>query len=286
MVKKIAVTSILFILFSSNVNAEKIFVLYGFKIGQKSSIPLKQFGKPFKADKFEDGYGYTAFKMKDHVVVFESDNTRPDLIWSIQIQGKSNPPFLGLKEINLGDDISKVIKIFGKPDDIREAFDEITKKSVKDIEYYSYDETGNFSVEATNKIVTSIKISFNGPVEIKENQIDIDKFLAAVRSKDFNKISHFIDTDFEFHQKKNYSINTSITNALENSKEINNIFFNPEYGIISIEKKDIVTSVFRFQVDPNSIGYVYKIKRDKVEYELCFYKNYDGWVLRNINQLK
>lgn len=286
MIKKITVLSFLFLSLYSTSYAEKIFVLYGFKIGQKSSIPVKQFGKPVQTQKFEDGFSYNVFKMKDHIVVFESDNTRPDLIWSIQIQGESNPQFLGLNEINLGDKISDVIKVFGKPDKIQEAIDEQTKKPIKNIEYYSYNESSNFSIEATDKIVTSIKITFNGPNYTKDSTVDINKFLSTVRSNDLNKISRYIDPDFQLHYKKNHSITTSIIDALSNSKEIKDIFFNTEYGIISIIDKDIFESAMRVQTNPKSVGYVFKIKKNKMEYELYFQKSYEGWVLKYINQLK
>jgi len=99
MTKKILGAALMCIMLgiSAEIRAEKIYVLYGFKIGQSSDAPVQQFGKPFKSHTFEDGYSYRAYNMKDHMVVFESDNTRPDLIWAIQIQGESNPPCLGLK---------------------------------------------------------------------------------------------------------------------------------------------------------------------------------------------
>jgi hypothetical protein len=287
---KNVVVSISFVIalvfFSNLLYAQKIYVLYGFKIGQKSSAPIKQFGKPFKNHKFPDGFSYNAFKMKDHIAVFESDNTRPDLIWAIQIEGKNNPPSLGLNEINLGDNISKVIKIFGKPDSIKEAIDEETKNPMKGIEYYSYDKSSNFSIEATNKIVSSIKIVFNGSNENTESNIDFKKFLKSVQLKDFNKISQFIYADFVFNKNKEFTINTSIIDSLINNKEINNIFFNPSYGIITIQDKDIVESALRVQTEPNFVGYVFKIKKNNIEYELLFFKNYDGWVLKYINQFK
>jgi hypothetical protein len=284
MFKKIIISSLLFFSFYSVSYAEDIFVLYGFKIGQKSSIPVRQFGNPIQTYKFEDGFSYNVFKMKDHVVVFESDNTRPDLIWSIQIQGESNPQYLGLNGINLGDKVSEVIKVFGKPDKIEEATDEKTKKPIKNIDYYSYDESSNFSIEVTDKIVTSIKISFKGPNKTKDPIIDFNKFLSTVRSNDLNKISNYIDPDFELRNKETFLIDTSVIEALNRSKEINSIFFNSDYGIITITDKDIAEASMRVQTNPDSAGYVFKIKKNKMRYELYFEKSYEGWVLKYINQ--
>jgi hypothetical protein len=81
-------------------------------------------------------------------------------------------------------------------------------------------------------------------------------------------------------------MNTSIIHTLINNKTINNIFFNPDYGIISIKDKDIAESALRVQSDPIITGYVFKIKKSNIEYELFFSKNYDGWVLKYIDQFR
>jgi hypothetical protein len=227
-----------------------------------------------------------AFKMKDHFVAIEFDNIKPDLIYAIQIQGKRNPPSLGLDGIDLGDPIVKAIKIFGKPDSTKQAVDEVTKKPMKDIVYYSYNESRNFSIEATKEIVTSIKILRKDSDNNTESMIDFKQFLSTIRSKDLNKISRYIDTDFEFIKDQTYKMNTSIIHTLINNKTINNIFFNPDYGIISIKDKDIAESALRVQSDPIITGYVFKIKKSNIEYELFFSKNYDGWVLKYIDQFR
>lgn len=274
------------LLIAINTYADNIFVLYGFKIGQNISTSINQLGKPSKTHKFEDGFSYMAFKMKDHFVAIEFDNIKPDLIYAIQIQGKRNPPSLGLDGIDLGDPIVKAIKIFGKPDSTKQAVDEVTKKPMKDIVYYSYNESRNFSIEATKEIVTSIKILRKDSDNNTESMIDFKQFLSTIRSKDLNKISRYIDTDFEFIKDQTYKMNTSIIHTLINNKTINNIFFNPDYGIISIKDKDIAESALRVQSDPIITGYVFKIKKSNIEYELFFSKNYDGWVLKYIDQFR
>ncbi len=283
--KRIIVFSLLMasIFFYIDAHAKKQFVLYGFKIGQKSSAPIKQFGKPYKTHKFKDGFSYIAYSMKDHAVIFESDNTRPDLIWGIQLEGKSNPSSLGLNGVNLGDPISKAVSVFGKPNSITGAIDESTGKPMKGIEYYSYMKKDNFSIESTNGKVTSIKVLFNGPSAVKEASIDFKKFVKDVRGKNMDKICEYISPDFVLHKDKPGSISTSIFDVLINNKDVNDIFFNKKYGISEIKESDIAGSAMRVQTDPNMVGYVYKIKKNDREYDLVFIKSFEGWVLRYID---
>ncbi len=261
--------------------ANKLFVLYGYKIGQSINNPKLEYGKPSKEIKHDDGFISYVYDFEKHYVIFQCDNTRPDLIWGIQLTGEKNSTNFGLNGLNLGDPSKKVIKILGKPDKITTAVDDFTKKELKDITYYSYHEKGNYSIEIENDKVSSIKINFIGPMETN-NLVDFSEFVKSVKSKNYYKIATFISTNFTIYKvNKSYNITKSIFNSLMNDKIFNDTFFNKSYGISSITNKNDITSAMR--LEDKSAGFVYKINKNNVKYELFFIKSFDGWVLKYID---
>src|SRR5947207_3301555 len=90
--------------------AADYFTLYGYKIGQELKFAKQRLGEPDKAFPFPDGWKAYAYRKDGHNVILETDNTRPDLIASIQIEGERNPPNMGLDGIDLGSDAKKAIE--------------------------------------------------------------------------------------------------------------------------------------------------------------------------------
>lgn len=261
---------------------DRFYVLYGLKLGQKMSIASEMFGKPFKAEKFDDGFRYEAFKLKDHILIIEANNTRPDLIWGIQIQGKFNPENLGINGLNLSDSESKILEIFGKPDQIRDSIDEITGKKMPGIQYYSYDKISNFSIETTDKIVTSIKITFSGFNPSDEN-FEIVNYISILKSKNLYKISSLIASDLVLKREKEFTIKNSILETINSKNEISDFLFNNENGLISITEQDIVEKVAIRNKENNVIAYYFQLSIKKENVHVFFLRSFEGWILKEIN---
>ncbi|TAL34001.1 MAG: hypothetical protein EPN93_12470 [Spirochaetes bacterium] len=280
---KIITVATITILLTLPLHADMVFMLYGFKIGQNISNPTNQLGAPIKTHKFDDGYVSHVYKMSDHVLIVTADNTRPELIWAIQLEGKSNPRGLGLGGIDLGDPVRTVIERYGQPDKKTPAVDEATGKPVENVVYYAYHRNGNFSLEARDDRVTSIKIAYNGPDAKRTDKIDFRKFLETVRAKDLNAIGRYIYADFALNTPtESHRIRTSIIHALANDPAIREIFFDPDHGVASLRDGDVVSSALRIQMNPGNTGYVYKVTKNGRRYELFFVDGYEGWVLKYI----
>jgi len=267
--------------------AEKKFVLYGYKIGQNIASVQKELGNPYKIHKFPDGFIAYIYKHKNHYLILETDNTNPNVIWSIQIEGSENPAEFGLDGLSLGDSSNKVILIFGKPDSIKNSIDEITKKVMKDIVYYSYLTKGNFSIEINKNKVSSIKLQFNGPIQSNPKDIYVlDRFLESVKSKKYYQIASYLSPDFELHwNNKTYKPNASLINFIKTNKNVNEIFFNNKNGITSLNSKNIDKEVLTLDgkgSKGNLRGFIFKIIQDNVKYEFILFQSFEGWIIRSI----
>ena len=261
--------------------SKKLFVLYGFKLGQKIHCVKSQFGKPVKVHKFKDGFKSYVYKFKNHYVVFTSDNRRPDIIWGIQLTGKNNKKHYGFKNINLGDHVKKLIKTFDRPSLKRTAIDEISKKKLKKIVYYSYYKNGNYSFEIKNNYISSIKLNFMGP-EITSEKLTAIEFINFIKKRNFYSLCSNISIDFKiFRSNKIYKIKKSILKTLLYENIFKHVFFNKKTGLVSLSKKDIKTVNLRFQ-DDGTTGLVYKFFKNNLKFELFFSKSYEGTVLKYI----
>ncbi|TGK92463.1 hypothetical protein EHQ30_13110 [Leptospira brenneri] len=271
------------IIYSGSIHAiDRYFILYGLKLGQKMDVASQLFGKPFKSEKFNDGFRYEAFKIKDHILVVEANNTRPDLIWGIQIQGKSNPENLGINGLNLSDNESKIIEIFGKPDEIRDSFDEITKEKISGTKYYSYDKQSNFSIETTNNLVSSIKITFNGYNQSKE-EFDILNFIEILKNKNLYLVANNLATDLTLKKETNFVIQNSLIDTLISKNEFSEFLFNPETGLITITSKDVIESFPIRDKNNNLIAYYFKVSLNKKNVHVFFLRSFEGWILKEVN---
>lgn len=263
--------------FTSSVFAENIYTLSGFKIGQNMTSVKNELGNPFKVHKFDDGYVAYIYQLQNYNVIFETNPSRPDLIYAIQIEGKSNPDKMGLGNLNLGDKESKIMELFGKPDLIENAKDEITGEIIPNIKYYDYYNKLNFSIEANSAKVSSIKIIMKPEINLKEKP-DYDAFLIDLSKRNIEK---YISAFFELHiDNKSYALSKSMFSVLNNEKVFNEAFYGKTYGIVNIKNSDKYDSALR--VGDHGMGYVFKITKNGFKYELYFVKSYDGWVLKDL----
>ncbi|TGK49488.1 hypothetical protein [Leptospira bouyouniensis] len=276
---------ITFIIFPFSLFGEsKLFMMYGIKLGQKRNLVSEIYGKSFKSHTFEDGYSYDAFKLDEHILVVESENKRPDLVWAIQIQGNKNPKFFGLNEINLGDNAEKVISTFGKPDEIRNAYDEQTKEELKNIQYYSYDTSRNFSFEVQNQKVTSIKLSFKGIASVADT-LEITSTFKILQSKNLYQIALLLDQNFILKEKdqKEFKITENPVVVLHTKNEISNRFFNLPNSLANLSPNDILESLDLKNDNQFVFGKYLKFKKGDETIHLFFLKSYEGWTLKEIN---
>jgi hypothetical protein len=274
---------VLLLLVSNVVFAEKLYVLYGFKIGQKISTIEAQLGKPSQVIYYEDGFVAYIYKMADYYVVFEASPSNLDSIWSIQIGGKRNPQKMGLRDINLGDSFEKMIKIFGEPDEKENARDEYTGKTLDDTIYYSYNNNGNYSIEVTNNQISSIKVAYEEGKSTKDIP-DLNAIIDALASKDYYKICSILAPNLEIVDSQTLSFSKSIYDSILNDNKINDVLFNPQYGLCAIKENNFLESHIHLAMGGPS-GFEYNIKIDKVHYQLLLTEEYDGWVIRRIDIL-
>lgn len=262
----------------------KLFMMYGIKLGQKRSLVSEMYGKPFKSHIFEDGYSYDAYKLDEHILVVESENQRPDLVWAIQIQGIKNPKYFGLGEINLGDNAEKVISTFGNPDEIRNAFDEETKQELKEIQYYSYNTSRNFSIEILNQKVSSIKLSYNGSASV-EDSLDIELIFKSLQSKNLYRIVSILDQNFILKEGENkeFKIIGNPIHFLNSKNQISHRIMHHPFAITNLESKDILESIDLKNKNEMIFGKYLKCKLGDEIVHLFFLKSYEGWTIKEIN---
>ena len=267
--------------------AENHYTLYGYKIGQEMSVVRDSLGEPFKTEKFDDGFESTIYRVNDIFVIFETSPATRELVYAIQISGNSNLKDLGLAGINLGDPEEKILKTLGKPDDRRDAVDEVTNKTIPDTIYLSYDDSANFSFETVKGKVSSIKLS------AKKNPVTdaappVDRFISMCASKDYYAIIEmlapdvYISKDGTYHQVKG-----SFFNTLTNDPLYKSVFFDKNTGIASITKKDRIGGSLRLFSDSKyKTGQVIQIKKGKARFEIVFVEGFEGWIVWEINVLE
>lgn len=251
--------------------AGNYYTLYGYKIGQELQFAKQQFGEPNKVFSFEDGWKAYAYRRDGHSVIFQTDNTRPDLIISVQIEGERNPPNMGLDGIDLGSEAKKALEKLGTPSQRKQAEDLKTKKAIPNtyINYYG----NNYSFEEREGKVTSIKIIYGGPAQASDNP-DFDAFLQNVKSKNYYRIAESISSNLNFSR-----IEGPIIEQITGNTALNALLFGKD-GIISLSSKDI--SEVNLRMADNTVGFVYKFK-GKAIHELYFVRSFEGWVLFSAN---
>lgn len=131
--------------------------LYGITPGTNLKTLEATFGKPSERIPFDDGWVAFVYEFEKHSLIVEIAPDDPEYVIGVQIDGESNPEDKGLLNINLGDDIKKVLTAFGPPADRTPSVDEKTKKTIPNLYTYQYE---NASFEVFKDKIVSIKVSF------------------------------------------------------------------------------------------------------------------------------
>jgi len=175
--------------------------LYGFKLGQYREAAKKEFGKPIKYGKFEDGFIYEAFLLKPDSslhIVFEYAAKDTNVIWSIQVSGKNNSTDLGFRNLKLGINKAQTEDYLGKP------------SSSEDIGEYGqrlvFNKT-NFSVEVNTKgKLSSVKILNNSnelfPKQDFEKLPTFEKIQKILNTGTNKEILYLLSGDLEIYYKE------------------------------------------------------------------------------------
>lgn len=286
---------IFFLGFASFSFAEMKSVLGGYKLGQSLEIVTNELGKPWQVIDFGDGFVAYVYVMQGHFLIFQTAPMRPGIIWAIQIQGKHNPEYYGLGKINLGDPVEKALREFGKPDIQKTAIDEKTRKEMKGIVFYSYDETSNFSFEAISNKVFSVKIHSPWVAQSKNDDVNIiDRFLEAVKQKDYYQIASFLSPEFSLDTGGNsVKIKGSVIKAIMEDKNIHDMLFHPTKGVISLKSSHISDHVMKFRGTSqdgrtvNGLMFTATLSHDKRTLTqplvFTFVQSDEGWVLHSIH---
>jgi hypothetical protein len=248
--------------------------LYGFKLGQELRLAQDHLGEPAKVIPFEDGWKAYVFVREKHVVIFETDETRPDVIISIQLEGERNPAGLGLDGIDLGSSAAKALEKLGTPTARKQAVDEVTHEDVPGT-FVSFFGRG-LSVEEKDGKVSSVKILFAGPSAATDTA-DLEAFLRAVKEKDLYRLAESISSDLTLAGEK--AIRGPIIGALQGKTDLHAFLFG-KGGVGSLRAKDAEANLrLTEEADGRRVsGAVFKFKGAKVR-ELFFVRSFEGWVL-------
>ena len=131
--------------------------LYGIQPGTEIPALIATYGEPDLRHPFEDGWIALGYQFENHNLIVETAPDDPEYIITVQIEGSENPPGKGLLGINLGDDIDKALRAFGKPKSQQQAMDSLTNKPVPNTEIFKYSMA---SFEVVGGKITSIKTIF------------------------------------------------------------------------------------------------------------------------------
>lgn len=266
-------------LVATGLAAQNYHVLYGFKIGQPILAVKAELGEPTQVHPFEDGYKAYIYQMKGMNVIFEADNKRPDLIWSIQMEGEANPTDRGLGPVNLGDSAEAVKKALGKPDVEKESVDLITRKPMPGISVIQYMESRNVSMETTKGRITSIKIVFKPVKQEKRGEADLSNFLKMVSAEDRTGVCNHLSIAFAaFTKSKGFTFQKSCVASLLPGGDLSEFFFGRS-GLKSVAPSSCAQGGLRVH-ETLGAGPVFKCKRKNAEpIELFFVMSFDGWTL-------
>ena len=214
--KRCTIAVLLLALCAGMAAARNLYVLCGFRIGQHISIVTRELGTPYKVVPFADGFKSHVFVGKKHYVVFQTNPLRPDRIWSIQVTGLSNQAHCGLAGVNLGDGKDRILAAFGRPDDVRHAVDEITKKTLGTIVYYSYTQSRNCSFEVKDNRVSSIKVQDAAPAFGPDAVVTVKNLIEAANSRNYYWLCSVMSAEFRIIVgDKEYRLETSPLAALQ-----------------------------------------------------------------------
>ena len=268
-------------IFGGPAAAEGYHVLYGTKLGQSLGLIKKSLGEPYKTFTFEDGWTAHAYKKGDHAVIFETSAERPDIVISIQIEGRANPEGMGLDGVNLGSDAKAAIDKFGTPSNRLAAQDGVTHQPVPNtfINFYGH----NFSFEEKDGKVTSIKVQYDADDKTAD-EIDLKQFIGYAKEKNYFRLAESISSAMTLRGKP--AVQGPILDQIRADTPLHAFLFGKN-GVSTLSEKNIADTNLRVIGEdkkaklPASSGTVYKLKNHKLK-ELYFVRAFDGVVLFDV----
>jgi len=240
--------------------------LNGFRLWQFKSVVETSIGKPDKTLTTNNSNIEVYIIDDDCYMVFEYLKNYPENIFSIQITGFSekNLPFMGLE---IGDDISKVISLLGKPS---------STEVIESPKVTSYDYEGcNYTIEIDNNgKLYSIKIFITKDMLTKSDNSfkSWDELKSAIVAKDINKIITLLRPDVEIYKNnKVVSIDKKHSDFISNRDSSFDDIFIGEHGSILEEINSSEPEAELRIHEKIGVGEVYKFYKGKILEEIVFY---------------
>lgn len=195
--------TLLWALICSSVNAEQFSSLYGFSLGDPITEVNNRLGDPDKVIDLEDKSKVFVYFSEEHYAAFVALAPKNETIYSIQVTGDKSSVSEGLDGVRLGDPIKKALDQFGEPSSSRDATDQQTNEKVEETLTHFYGE--NFSLEESNGVVSSIKLTYDETLS-SDNPADEKQF--AQQPEEIKKLRDFIlNRDYpEIFKDKSYRV--------------------------------------------------------------------------------
>jgi hypothetical protein len=250
-------------------------VLYGFKLGQEVRLVKAALGEPAKVIPFDDGWKAYVYPRKDHVVVFEADQTRPDVVISIQLEGKQNPSGMGLDGVDLGTDAKAAAARLGRETAREPATDEVTRQPIPGTFIHRFGDPLSF--EEKDGKVTSIKVIFTAPSEAPAAP-DLAAFLRDVKERKLFRVAEAVSSDLTVGGER--AVKGPILGQLSGKTALSAFLFGKD-GVASLSAPQAEADLRVIGGEdgkPGRSGPVFKFKGKKV-HELFFVRSFEGWVL-------
>jgi hypothetical protein len=250
-------------------------VLYGFKLGQPIANAIEVLGEPAQIQPFPDGWKAYVFPLQGHNLVFEANVSRPDLIFSIQIEGSGNPQGLGLGAVNLGDPLDVTLGILGQPDRQQPAMDALTQQPVEGAATNFYGR--GMSFDQRDGVVTSIKIIYGGPAAL-EPIPNIERFFTRLRNHDYYGLAEMIATDMTIAGRP--AVVGSMLGSIAVDSPLHELLYG-QRGLASMSTENDAGGGPRTYEDGRA-GFAIQLV-DRSVAELVFTRSFEGWVLWQAN---
>jgi hypothetical protein len=244
--------------------------LNGFRLWQLKPTVASAMGKPFDTFTTDDSM-VEAYRLDDKAyMVFEYLKKYQNNIYSMQITGSTDKalPFIGLR---LGDDITKVTNILGKPS-------HITKVESPKVSSYEFEDK-NYTVEIDDKNkLYSIKIFITKDLlgKTSESFKAWGEFKAAIVAKDNRRIIEMLRPDVEIYKSgKVLSINQKYADFIEHPDKDFIATLVGDNGSVLNELTETEPEAELRIHEKVGVGEVYKFYKGKILKEIVFYP-YNG----------
>lgn len=252
--------------------------LFGFRLGQYKSVVVNELGQPSKTKMLEDSTTLDFYLLtadSGTYVGFQYLPRQGNPIYSIQLSGKKvNRPFYG---VNIGDNESKVISIFGKPDTVlTQDFD---KRKTVNWEYSKL----NFSILLTNETIESLRI-WDDYDRTYYKEPTVAQLLEIIKSNEKSKIADILSPGLEIYYCDKIITwkNSFHKDIYEEKQSVFDFITNTDYGLASLIGKNEIKNEMNLRfLESKGTFPVYKFSKESViaeivlNYQQGMYKIYE-----------